>query len=191
MKKENLITLPNPHLRLKSDRVHVITDDVRALIKNMIDVSIDWEDSRPYEISAALAAIQIDSPLRVIIVRTDFDDKTVRDFTPLINPEIIKGVGPMVADYEGCLSVKECYGKVPRYSKVRVKAIDATGHEIRIKAEGFLARVLQHEIDHCNGLTFIDRIKDDHSAFYRLNSNGELDPLNYEKYIKDNHDLWG
>lgn len=191
MKKENLITLPNPHLRLKSDRVHVITDDVRALIKNMIDVSIDWEDSRPYEISAALAAIQIDSPLRVIIVRTDFDDKTVRDFTPLINPEIIKGVGPMVADYEGCLSVKECYGKVPRYSKVRVKAIDATGHEIRIKAEGFLARVLQHEIDHCNGLTFIDRIKDDHSAFYRLNSNGELDPLNYEKCIKDNHDLWG
>lgn len=191
MKKESLITLPNPHLRKKSDRVHIITDDIRTLIKNMIDVSIDWEDSRPYEISAALAAIQIDSPLRVIIVRTDFDDKTVRDFTPLINPEIIKGVGPMVADYEGCLSVKECYGKVPRYSKVRVKAIDATGHEIRIKAEGFLARVLQHEIDHCNGLTFVDRIKDDHSAFYRLNDKGELDPLDYEKSIKDNHDLWG
>ena len=190
MKKEDIITLPNPHLRQKSTRVHVITDDVKQLITAMTDASLDWEDSRPHEISAALAAVQVDRLERVVIVRGDFDDKTNREFIPLINPEIVKGEGPLIEDYEGCLSVNGFYGKVPRYSKVRVKALDVTGNEVRIKAEGFLARVLQHEIDHTNGIVFVDHIHDKKDAFYRLNEKGELEPLDYDTYVKDNHDLW-
>ena len=156
----------------------------------MTSASIDWENSRPHEISAALAAVQIDRLERVVIVRADFEDKDNQEFIPLINPEIVKYEGEITYDYEGCLSVKDFYGKVPRYSKIRVKAINIDGDEIRIKANGFLARVLQHEIDHCNGIVFVDHIRDDHQAFYRLNDEGELDPLDYERYVKDNADLW-
>jgi peptide deformylase len=190
MKKEDIITLPNPHLRQKSQRVHVVTDETTQLIDGMVGAALDWEDSRPHEISAALAAVQIDKLDRVVIVRSDFDDKKSRDFTALINPEIVKFEGELHADYEGCLSVSKIYGKVPRYTKIRVKALGIDGNEIRFKAEGFLARVIQHEIDHTNGLVFIDHIKDDTSAFYTLDDEGELQPLDYDKHIKSNHILW-
>ena len=190
MKKEAIITLPNPHLREKSQRVHIVTEEVTTLIKDMTDASLDWEDSRPHEISAALAAVQVDRLERVVIVRSDFDDKTVREFVPLINPEIVKYEGEQVSDYEGCLSVNGFYGKVPRYSKVRVKALDIEGNEVRFKAEGFLARVIQHEIDHTNGIVFIDHIRDKTDAFYRLDDKGELQPLDYDEHINDNHLLW-
>lgn len=190
MKKENIITLPNPHLRQKSSKVHVITDDIITLVNDMTSASIDWEDSRPHEISAALAAIQIDTPERVIIVRSDFDDKAIREFTPLINPEIVKFEGETTHDYEGCLSVSGVYGKVPRYSKIRVKALNIEGDEVRFKAEGFLARVIQHEIDHTNGLLFIDHIRDQREAFYTLDEKGELQPLDYDTHIRENHLLW-
>ncbi|MBP6038407.1 MAG: peptide deformylase [Candidatus Saccharimonas sp.] len=190
MKKDAIITLPNPHLRQKSQRVLVATDDTRQLIKDMTSASVDWEASRPHEISAALAAVQIDRLERVIIVRADFDNKANGEFIPLINPEIVKYEGEIIADYEGCLSVKDVYGMIPRYSKIRVKALDEQGREVRFKAEGFLARVLQHEIDHCNGIVIIDHIRDKTDAFYRLNPKGELDPLDYDTYIRDNHGLW-
>lgn len=190
MKKEDIITLPNTHLREKSAKVHFVTDETRTLIKNMTDASLDWEDSRPHEISAALAAVQVDILERVIIVRSDFEDKAARDFTALINPEIVKHEGQVVYDYEGCLSVNNIYGKVPRHSKIRVKALNLDGHEVRFKAEGFLARVIQHEIDHTNGTLFIDHIKDQKDAFYTLDEKGELQSLDYEKHIDKNHILW-
>jgi len=190
MKKEDIITLPNPHLREKSSRVHVITDDTVKLIDDMTTASLDWEDSRPHEISAALAAVQIDDMQRVVIIRSDFEDKAERHFTPLINPEIVKFEGSLVEDYEGCLSVGGVYGKVARYSKVRVKALDLEGKEVRFKAEGFLARVIQHEIDHTNGVVFIDHIRDKTDAFYKLDAKGELLPLDYDEHIKNNHILW-
>ncbi len=190
MKKDAIITLPHPHLRQKSQRVHVVTDDTRQLIADMTSASIDWEDSRPHEISAALAAVQVDRLDKVVIVRADFDDKTNREFIALINPEIIKTEGELISDYEGCLSVKDVYGKVPRYSKIRVRALDSDGREVRFKAEGFLARVIQHEIDHTNGTLFIDHIREQPDTFYRLNDKGELNPLDYDTAIKDNHDLW-
>ena len=190
MKKEAIITLPNSHLRDKSVKVHVITDDTIKLINDMTSASLDWEDSRPHEISAALAAVQIDNLQRVVIIRSDFDDKASREFTTLINPEIVKYEGMIVEDYEGCLSVSGVYGKVPRHSKVRVRALDAEGHEVRFKAEGFLARVIQHEIDHTNGVVFIDHIRDQTDAFYTLDDKGELEPLDYDQHIKANHILW-
>ncbi len=190
MKKESIITLPNPHLRQKSDRVHVITPDTLALVEDMTSAALDWEDSRPHEISAALAAVQIDKLDRVVIIRSDFDDKANREFTALINPEIVKYEGTLIPDFEGCLSVSGVYGKVPRYSRVRVKALDIEGNEIRLKADGFLARVLQHEIDHTNGTVFVDHIRDDHKAFYTLDESGELKSLNYDEHIAENKILW-
>ena len=190
MKKENIICLPQAHLRDKSSRVHVITDETIKLVDDMTSAALDWEDSRPHEISAALAAVQIDRLERVVIIRSDFDDKSSRDFTALINPEIVKLEGDIVADYEGCLSVSKVYGKVPRHTKIRVKAIDLEGKEVRFKAEGFLARVVQHEIDHTNGILFIDHIQHEEQAFYTLDEKGELQPLDYAEHIKDSRILW-
>lgn len=190
MTKDAIITLPNAHLREKSEKVREIDEATLTLIKDMTDAAIDWEASRPHEISAALAAVQIDAMQRVVIVRSDFDDKENNHFTPLINPEIVKYEGALVEDYEGCLSVKNVYGKVPRYSRVRVRALNLDGEEVRFKADGFLARVIQHEIDHTNGIVFIDHIKDSPKAFYHLDENGELEPLSYDTDIKDNSILW-
>ncbi len=190
MTKDDIITLPNPHLREKSAKIRELDEPTLKLVDEMTAAALDWEASRPHEISAALAAVQIDALQRVVIVRSDFDDKESNEFTTLINPEIVKYEGKLVEDYEGCLSVKDVYGKVPRYSKIRVKAVNLEGEEVRFKAEGFLARVIQHEIDHTNGIVFIDHIRDSEKAFYRLNEKGELEPLDYDTYIKDDHILW-
>lgn len=190
MNKNSIITLPNPHLRQKSARIHVVTDEVKQLVEDMTNAAIDWEDSRPHEISAALAAVQVDHLERVVIVRADFEDKQNREFTTLINPEIVKYEGEVVADYEGCLSVKSVYGKVPRHTKIRVKALSEDGEEVRFRAEGFLARVIQHEIDHTNGIVFIDHIRDDKDAFFTLDEKGELQPLDYAEHIDANPILW-
>ena len=190
MTKDDIIALPNPHLRKKSTRIHVVTDDIIKLSDDMIAAALDWEDSRPHEISAALAAVQVDALKRLVIVRSDFDNKSTREFMTLINPEVVKYEGEVVADYEGCLSVQHIYGKVPRHTKVRIKAMDLDGNEVRFKAEGFLARVLQHEIDHCNGKVFIDHIKDKTDAFYTLDEKGELQPLDYASEIAENSILW-
>ena len=120
----------------------------------------------------------------------DFDNKKNRNFAVFINPTIAKHYGHIEEDYEGCLSIRDIYGKVPRYTKVKVDAIDENGKAFRINAEGFLARVFQHEIDHTNGIVYIDHIQDNSEAFYRLNDDGKLTPLDYELQIKDSKDLW-
>ena len=183
MKKEDIITLPNTHLRQKSTKIHVVDDSIADLIRDMTDAALDWEDSRPHEISAALAAVQIDELKRVVIIRSDFEKKEDRDFTVLINPEIVKYEGEIKDDYEGCLSVKDIYGKVPRHTKIRVKALSVDGKEVRFKADGFLARVIQHEIDHTNGILFIDHIRDDTNAFFELDEKGELQQIDYTARI--------
>jgi peptide deformylase len=183
MKKEDIITLPNAHLRERSRKIRAVTDEVRQFAKDMTNAALDWEDSRPHEISAALAAVQVDKLERIVIIRSDFDEKENREFTVLINPEIVKYEGEITTDYEGCLSVKDIYGKVPRYTKIRIKALNIEGHQVRFKADGFLARVIQHEIDHTNGVVFIDHIKDQKDAFYELDDKGELQPLDYDTSI--------
>lgn len=182
--RHSIITLPHSDLRKRSNRIHVITDETKQLIDDMKGAALDWEDSRPHEIAVALAAVQIDRLERVVIVRADFEDKANREFVVLINPEIAKAEGDLVLDHEGCLSVKDLYGAVPRHDKVRVRAIDEAGREVRIKAEGFLARILQHEIDHTNGICFVDHIKDQHDAFFTLTDKGELEPTSYDTVLK-------
>jgi peptide deformylase len=190
MIKDDIIALPNQHLRQRSKKVGVITDAVKQLIADMEAATLDWEDSRAHEVGVALAAVQIDEMLRVVVIRNDFDNKEDRTFTAFINPEITKYEGETEEDYEGCLSIPDIYGRVKRYQKVRVKATNLEGKQIRLTAEGFLARVLQHEIDHTNGKVFIDHIKDSPEAYFRLQPDGKLEPLNYDKDIKNNKDLW-
>ena len=154
----------------------------------MKDATLDWESSREHEVGVALAAIQIGKDLRIIIIRNDFDNKADRSFTVFINPEITKYEGRIEEDFEGCLSVTDIYGKVPRHNKIRLRALDENGQKIRVKAEGFLARVIQHEVDHLNGKLFIDHIKYDPSAFYKLTDHGKLEELPYE-HVQHSHIL--
>lgn len=188
--KSKIITTPNPKLRQKSEKVREITPEIQEIISNMIKASIDWENEHEFEISAALAAPQMGYGHRIIVVREDMGDKKNASFIALINPEIVKNEGKIVKDYEGCLSVPRVYGMVPRYNKTRLKAQLEDGTEVRLKASGFLARTLQHEIDHLDGVLFIDHIKDDKDAFYELDDKGDLKPLDYEKNIKDNKNLF-
>lgn len=190
MTKDDIISLPNPHLRQKSARVGVVTDEVRQLVQDMEDATISWDVSREHEVGVALAAIQIDRLYKVVVVRNNYDDKADHTFTAFINPEITKFDGEVVEDYEGCLSVPNVYGKVKRYSKVKVKALDTEGKEFRVTADGFLARIFQHEIDHTNGIVFIDHIQDDPNAFFILDDDGKLQQLDYDKEIKNSPILW-
>lgn len=190
MTKDDIITLPNSHLRQRSQKVSFVTSEITQLIEDMTQATIDWENSREHEVGVALAAIQINQPLRVVVLRNNFEDKTDQTFSVFINPVITKYEGEIQSDYEGCLSVKSIYGMVPRYSKVRVKAMGLDGHEFRVTAEGFLARIFQHEIDHTNGIVFIDHIKDADRAFFQLAEDGHLEPLDYASTIVGNPELW-
>lgn len=188
--KQDIISLPHDHLRSKSKKVGFIDEATKKIVQDMADATLDWEDSREHEVGVALAAIQVDLPLKIVIIRSDFDNKDNRTFKVFINPEITKLEGDLVEDFEGCLSIRDIYGKVPRYDKIRMKALDIDGKQIRVKAEGFLARVFQHEIDHTNGVVFIDHIKDSSEAFYKLDNEGKLEALNYDKDVKNSRILW-
>lgn len=188
MKK--IITTPDPRLRKKAEKVHQITDETRQIIADMVKMSLDWEKEHPHELSVAMAAPQMGVLQRIIVVRDDMDNKDNSSFTALINPVVIKAEGKLEKDYEGCLSVPWIYGLVPRAQKVRVKALLEDGTEVRVKATGSLARTLLHEIDHLDGVLFIDRIKDDPKAFYRLRDDGELELIDYNKEIKGNKKLF-
>lgn len=187
-----IITTPDKRLREESEKVGQIDFEVLDIINDMRKLSLDWESKHPYELSAAMAAPQMGVNKRIIIIRDDMEDKKNAHFTALINPEVTKTEGKTVTDYEGCLSVPKIYGMVPRPFKVRVKARLEDGKEVRIKATGELARTLLHEIDHLNGILFIDHIKDKKDAFYCMDDKGELKPVkNYEKEILGNDKLWG
>ena len=190
MTKNDIISLPNPHLRQRSQKVGMIDDSIKELIEGMKAATIDWENSREHEVGVALAAVQVDKMYRIVVIRNDFDNKDDHTFTVFINPVITKYEGTIEEDYEGCLSVPDVYGKVPRNTKVRVKALDEEGREFRVTAEGFLARIFQHEIDHTNGVVFIDHIKDNPKAFFRLRQDGHLEELDYEKDVLANSILW-
>jgi peptide deformylase len=189
MEHKNIITLPNKKLRERSKKVGYISSETKELVERMQKATLSWEDHREHEVGVALAAVQIAQMQKVIIVREDFEDKSNRNFQVFINPEITKQEGKVIEDFEGCLSIKNIYGRVPRYDKIKLKAMDIDGKEFRVTAEGFLARVFQHEIDHLKGTLFIDHIKDMPESFYKLKGDGSLEKLNYES-VKSNRILW-
>lgn len=186
-----IITTPDPRLRQKSTKVREITDQTHQLIADMVSASLDWEKQHPYELSAAMAAPQLGENQRIIIIRDDLDDKNNQSFTAFINPEVIRTEGKILKEQEGCLSVPEIYGMVPRPQKAKIKALLEDGTEVRLKVSGFLARTILHEIDHLDGILFIDHIRNVPDAFYRMNDKGDLVPVtDYEYTIKNNPQLF-
>lgn len=188
MDRNDIITLPHESLRQKSTKVSEFDDKVTELVKKMTEASLDWEESRSHEVCVGLAAVQVNIHKKIVIIREDQEDRENKNFIPLINPKIIKTFGKPEYDFEGCLSIKDIYGKVPRFPKVKVKAQDLNGDEFRITAEGFLARLLQHEVDHTNGVVFIDHIKDE-DKFYRINDDGKITKLDHDE-VRANSILW-
>lgn len=176
MTAKDIITIPHPMLRERSHRIGHIDASVQQLAQDMIAATLEWEASREHEFGAALAAVQVAQPYRVVVIRNSFEDKADKSFGVFINPEIVKTEGEPMEELEGCLSVKDIYGAVLRYPKVKIKALNLEGQPIRVTATDFLARVFQHEIDHTNGLVFVDRIKDPHKL-YHLEPTGHFTPL--------------
>jgi peptide deformylase len=140
-------TLPDPVLRQKAKRVSTIDGSIRKLIEDMLQ-TVRADPGR-----AALAAPQVGVSLRVIVIDIPGAEGVV-----LINPEIVKRRGERAVT-EGCLSVPGYWGEVKRAEQVTVKGRDASGKEIRIKANDLLAQALEHEIDHLNGKLDIDHLE--------------------------------
>lgn len=155
-----IVTVPNPVLREKAKRVKSITPEVQRLIEDMIETM----HSAP---GVGLAAPQVGVSLRVIVVEylepsDDPESDPKANSKPaklyaLINPEIARHSGDLEAGNEGCLSIPGWLGEVERFSWTTVKGLDRHGRPFKLKARGWLARVFQHEIDHLDGVLFIDR----------------------------------
>ena len=135
----------DPVLREKALPVEEVTPEILNLIKDMAETMYTAS-------GVGLAASQVGVPKRIILVDGEEDGLIV-----LINPMIVKSEGEVVAE-EGCLSVPDIYSQVKRSSKVTIKALNESGEPIKITKEGLIARALQHEIDHLNGILFIDKI---------------------------------
>ena len=116
---KKIITIPNKILRSKSKRIGYVDDSIRNLANDMIATTLDWDHDS--EFGAALAAIQVGEPLKLTVVRNDFDDPKSKEFTTLVNPEIVKVSTEMISDIEGCLSVPGIYGRVKRPLRSRSK----------------------------------------------------------------------
>lgn len=171
--RKDIIVIPDERLRQKSQRVGFIDDSITNLAKDMITASLDWEAHRDHETCAALAAVQIGVLERVVIVRDNMEDLEDKSFSVFINPEIVKYLGEPEEKWEGCLSVDSVYGHVPRFPKIKLKATNLEGKEVRLTATGFLSQVFQHEIDHTNGIVFVDRV-DNPDKLRKISDNGDF-----------------
>jgi peptide deformylase len=152
----------NPVLRKK---VKAVTPaDIRsALIQRLID---DMMQTMVEYNGVGLAAPQVHEELRLFVAQVIGDHDEDADATPrkpelmaVINPEITPVGRQVDEDWEGCLSIPDMRGLVPRYRDIKVKAYDRTGTAVEIAASGFMARIIQHETDHLDGVLFVDRMK--------------------------------
>jgi peptide deformylase len=145
-----IIILPDPKLRLISKKIERVDDGLRRLIDDMIETMHEAP-------GVGLAAIQVAEPIRLLVV-----DVAKKEETPapqvFLNPEILWSSEERSTYEEGCLSIPEYYAEVERPASVRARALDREGKSREVLAEGLLATVLQHEIDHLNGVLFIDHI---------------------------------
>ncbi|SFM59607.1 peptide deformylase [Methylobacterium pseudosasicola] len=145
-----LVILPDAVLRRNSDPVGPITPEIRTLVADMFETMYDAP-------GVGLAAIQVGVAKRVVTIDTS-KEEGVRDPRVFIDPEIVWSSEEKRVYDEGCLSIPEYYAEVERPDRVRVKFRDLDGNEQEIEADGLLATCIQHEIDHLNGVLFIDHI---------------------------------
>lgn len=169
MAVRKIIYPDNPILRKKAHRVREFDKKLHRLIDDMVETMTQAE-------GVGLAAPQVAVSQRVIVVRLPDDEDAVEAYGEdagvlyeVVNPEIIKRSREMVDGVEACLSIPGYFGRVERHVAVTIRGQDRHGREIRIKARDWLARVFQHEIDHLDGVLYIDRA----SEVWRA---GELPP---------------
>jgi peptide deformylase len=146
-----IILIPDPRLKTPSEPVTEITDDIRALAADMLDTMYDAP-------GIGLAAVQIGVMKRLIVVDVAGKDEPKNPMV-LINPEVVGSSDEEFSLHEeGCLSIPDYYEEVERPAKVRVRYMDLDGKMQEVEAEGLLATCLQHEIDHVNGILFLDHL---------------------------------
>jgi peptide deformylase len=138
--------LPDPVLRQKAKKVAKIDESVHELVEDMIE-------TMRAAAGVGLAAPQVGVPLRIAVIEIPDDEVIV-----LINPEIVERQGECLLK-EGCLSVPGYQGEIKRSVWVKVKARDRQGRRFRLKGEALLAQALEHEIDHLNGILYVDRLE--------------------------------
>jgi peptide deformylase len=149
---------PDPILQIKAEPVQDIDPSLQRLVEDMIETMYQAP-------GIGLAATQVGKPIRIIVFDVTPREEG-RNPSFLINPEIIESEGEQILE-EGCLSVPEYFSEVKRKAKVKVRGLDAKGQPVEICGEGVLATVLQHEIDHLDGILFIDRISALKRALYK------------------------
>ena len=155
-----IVSLPDPVLRRKARPVTKFDSDLQTLIDDMIETM----RAAP-GVGLAAPQVGISERLAVIEYAEEDDDEEADEAKPpkpkklfvIINPEVIKTSEEMVSGVEGCLSIPMMVGEVDRHQSIQVKALNRHGKQVKIKAEGWLARIFQHEIDHLNGVVFPDR----------------------------------
>ncbi len=158
MALRKIVTFPFPVLKDKAKPVTEFGEDLEKLVADMAETMYDAP-------GVGLAAPQIGVPLQVAVIDITRKDEA-NHLIVLVNPKIVKGEGEQT-DEEGCLSVEDYSSKVTRFQKIWVEAQDIKGNPINFEAEGFYARVIQHELDHLDGKLFIDRISSLKRSLYK------------------------
>ncbi|MDA8822278.1 peptide deformylase [Candidatus Pelagibacter bacterium] len=143
-----ILTEPDPFLRQKSIKVVKVDDDTRSLMDDMLETMYEAP-------GIGLAAIQIGIPKRIIVIDLSRDDEKKNPLC-FVNPELITNSNISISYEEGCLSVPGMYAEINRPDKCKLKYLDYNGNEKILEAEGLLATCIQHEIDHLEGILFID-----------------------------------
>ncbi|MDJ0621851.1 MAG: peptide deformylase [Desulfocapsaceae bacterium] len=149
MSLRKIYQYPEPVLRKKANKVESFTEDLQQLIEDMADTMYDAP-------GIGLAAPQVGESIQLLIVDTRSDAEK-REYLAVINPEIVASEGTQI-DEEGCLSVPDLTANVKRFKKITLKYQDRDGNTQELTAEDRFAVVLQHEIDHLNGILFIDHL---------------------------------
>ena len=144
-----IITHPHPTLKYQSKPILRINTELKAIVAEMFELMYEAK-------GVGLAANQVNLPLRVFVANPSGSQGEGEEFV-FINPVISKGTGNEVAD-EGCLSLPGVYGPVNRSKSIHVEAFSIDGQAISLDLEDFMARVVQHETDHLDGVMFIDRM---------------------------------
>jgi peptide deformylase len=142
-----ILTLPDKRLRTKAKPVEKVDEEIRQLADDMLETMY----AAP---GIGLAATQVDRHIRLVVMDLSEDKSQPLCF---INPEIIEAEGEQQCE-EGCLSVPDIYAKVKRAERVRVKALDKNGQPFEMEADGLLAVCIQHELDHLEGIVFLDHL---------------------------------
>ncbi|MGD0004458.1 MAG: peptide deformylase [Anaerolineaceae bacterium] len=147
-----IVTLPDPVLRRKAHKVTTFDKDLQVLVEDMIETM----RAAP---GVGLAAPQISQSTRLIVVEygDEEDEEAPKKLYVVVNPEIVEASEEMVTGTEACLSVPGLVGDVERFQKVVIKGLNRYGKPAKVKAEGWVARIFQHEIDHLDGVLYTDR----------------------------------